>query len=106
MSKNDDARPRKKAKLETYAAHAFPPTNADDEVSYKRNLDLLKAEMDKPGKLRTDVLKELMTATFANRYDLFVNQRDPGTLAEYLQTFPILRKATYVSLCFIFVCGR
>lgn len=47
-----------------------------------------------------------MTATFANRYDLFVNQRDPGTLAEYLQTFPILRKATYVSLCFIFVCGR
>lgn len=101
MAKDGDARPRKKAKLETYAAHAFPPTNADDEVSYKRKFDLLKAEVDKPGKPRTDVLKELMVATFANRFDLFVNHRDPGTLAEYLQTFPILRKATYVSHCFI-----
>lgn len=32
VAKDGDARPQKKAKLETYAAHAFSPTNADDEV--------------------------------------------------------------------------
>lgn len=103
MAKDGDTRPQKKAKLETRAAHAFPPRNADDEVSYKRNLDLLKAEMDQPGKPRTDVLKELMAATFANRHDLFVNHGDPRTVAEYLQAFPMLRKATYVSHSFTFL---
>ena len=98
-SSNKDGPPRKRAKKESSAAHLYPPTNADDEVSYGRNLELLKAELSKP-KPRVDVLKQLMTCTFSNRYDDFVNNGSPATLLEYINDFPPLKKATYVSRLF------
>lgn len=50
---------KKKRKLITGEVHPLPPINGDDEVSYKRNLDLLKTEM-KQQRPRGDALKELI----------------------------------------------
>ena len=41
-----DGAPRKRQKLDGRGAHFYPPVHADD-VSYQRNLDLLKTEMEK-----------------------------------------------------------
>lgn len=46
-------------------------------------------------KPRTEVL---MTQTFPNRWDSYVNQSTPNTLLNYLGLFPLLRKTTYVSI--------
>lgn len=70
--------------------------HADDDASYERNLQLLKAETDKV-KPSSDVLKELMRRTFPNRWDAYVTRSESSTLAEYLAAFPLLKKATYVS---------
>ena len=58
---------------------------------------LLKAEHLK-SKPRPDVLKDLMTRTFANRWTAFVDRNEPPTWLEYLSLFPLLKKATYVSM--------
>ncbi len=89
--------PKKKAKKAVSAAvHVYRPSEADDDVSYSRNLDLLSDELAKP-KPRQDALKQLMTITFANRTDNFINNGKPATLSAYLREFPLLKKATYVS---------
>lgn len=80
----------------TSAQHVFlAPLNAEDEVSYGRNLEALKNEVAKP-KPRIDVLKELMHRTFPNRWDAYVNHGSPATLIEYLSEFPLLKKTAYV----------
>ena len=76
------------------AAHFCPPANADDDVSSKRNMELLNTEMLKT-KPRSDVLKELMRRTFANRWESYVN--NTSTLSEHLSQYPLLKKAPYVS---------
>ena len=45
-TKKTDGPPRKRQKLDGRGAHFYPPVHADD-VSYQRNLDLLKAETEK-----------------------------------------------------------
>ena len=77
------------------SVHFIPPTNADDEVSYGRNLELLKGEMSKT-KPRVDVLKDMMRRTFPNRWEAYINDHNPSTLLEYLSQYPLLKKATYV----------
>ena len=54
----------------------------------------MKAETAKP-KPRIEVLKDLMSQTFPNRWDAYVNHNQPATL---LSLFPLLRKTTYVSI--------
>ena len=91
--------PRKRVKLSDHSCvHSVPPTHAEDEVSYGRNLELLKSEMGKtkPG---VDVLKDMMRRTFPNRWEAYVNGNEPPTLLEYLSQYPLLKKATYV--CFL-----
>ena len=78
--------------------------HGEDDVSYGRNLDLLKAEIVK-SKPRGDVLKDLMTRTFPNRWDAFVNKNQPTTLLEYLSLFPLLKKTTYVSPNGVYIYG-
>lgn len=79
------------------AAHYMqsPPPNADDDTSYKRNVDLLNTERKKP-KPRTAVLKELMRRTFPSRWDEYINSADLP-LSGYLERFPLLKKTPYVS---------
>lgn len=61
---HQDGGPRKRMKLTEHSSvHFVPPTNADDEVSYGCNLELLKTEMGK-AKPRMDVLKDMMRRTF------------------------------------------
>lgn len=109
----DEAGPRKRAKLEDRShVHFCPPVDADDEVSFARNVDLLKEEMAKP-KPQADILKELMRRTFPNRWDAYVSKNEPSTLLEYLQEYPLLKKATYVRiytymyniLCISYTCN-
>ena len=88
----------KRTKLDDQTVHLCPPVHGEDEVSYGRNLDLLKSEMAKP-KPRSDVLKDLMRRTFPNRWDAFVNNQEPPTLLEYIAQFPLLKKPAYVSEC-------
>ena len=85
---------KKRAKKESTAAHFYPPAEAEDEVSYGRNLELLSAELSKP-KPRHDALKQLMS-TFSNPQDNFINNATSSTLSAYLTEFPLLKKATYV----------
>ena len=65
------------------AAHVYPTAEADDEVSYDWNLELLNAELAK-SKPRSDVLKQLMMCTFSNRQDNFV-YRTGTTLSGYIK---------------------
>ena len=93
-----DGAPRKRIKLNEHSAvHFIPPTNADDDVSFGRNLELLKAEMGK-AKPRVDVLKDMLRRTFPNRWETYINGNDPSTLLEYLSQYPLLKKATYVCI--------
>lgn len=91
-----DGTPQKRPKLAGQEVHFYPPVHADDDASYERNLQLLKAETDKV-KPSSDVLKELMRRTFPNRWDAYVTRSEPSTLAGYLAALPLLKKATYVS---------
>ena len=93
----DEGGSRKRAKLDERShAHFYPPVNAEDDISFGRNLELLRAELEKP-KPQPDVLKELMRRTFPNRWDGYTCKNDPATLLEYLQHYPLLKKASYVS---------
>lgn len=65
-------------------------------------MDLLKQEMQKPSR-RPDVIKSLLSRTFPNRWNSFVNNNQPETLAEYIQQFPVLKKCNYVSIIIICV---
>ena len=73
-----------------------PPDNADDEVSYERNLKLLNEEQEKQ-RPRTETLKDLMRRTYSGRWDAFVNHSEPASLSEYIQLYPLLKKSTFVS---------
>ena len=95
---------RKRLKVDDRAIHLCPPTLAEDDVSFGRNIEQLTAELAKP-KPRSDVTKDLMRRTFPNRWDMYVNQNEPPTLLEYLAKYPLLKKASYVSkLCCVHFC--
>ena len=99
----DEGGPRKRTKLsDPVHSHFYPPINADDDVSFERNLSLLKEESEK-AKPQSDVLKELMRRTFPNRWDAYASRNDPPTLLDYLRQYPLLRKASYV--CFYVHCS-
>ena len=54
------APPRKRSTLEhNRAVHLYPPVNGEDDISYSRNLELLKAELGKHSP-RTEALKSLI----------------------------------------------
>ena len=74
------------------AMHSYPPTNAEDSVSFERNLRLLKEEERKP-KSRVDVLKDLMTRTFPNRFDHLVTAVDTVSATQHISDFPLLKKS-------------
>lgn len=73
--------------------HLYPPTHAEDEVSYRRNMGLLKDEQLK-AKPRVQVMKDLMKRTFSNRWSSFLDESP--TLSDYLIDFPLLMKPVYV----------
>ena len=85
----------KRQKLDDQVVHFCPPVHGEDEVSYGRNSELLNSEMAKT-KPRSDELKDLMRRTFPNRWNAFVNKREPATLLEYLSRFPLIKKTVYV----------
>lgn len=89
----------KRPRVEDRTVHLYPPIHGEDDVSYGRNLELLKAEMLR-SKPRTDILKDLMSRTFPNRWGAFVNHNEPATLMEYLSMFPLLKRTTYVRYIF------
>lgn len=70
--------------------------NAEDEVSYKRNLELLQAEIGK-AKPRSEAVKMLLRQTFPNRWQELVAGERWSSVTEYLVDFSVLRKMTYVS---------
>ena len=72
----------------------FPPTHAEDDVSFGRNVELLNAELGKP-KPHVEVM---MCRTFPNRWGLYVNNNEPSTLREYLSLYPLLKKAAFDSI--------
>ena len=86
---------RKKLKLDK-TNHFYPPVNSEDEVSYKRNLELLQAEIEK-AKPRSETVKMLLRQTFPNRWQELVAGERWSSVTEYLVGFSILRKMTYVS---------
>lgn len=90
---NTDECSRKRPKLVDKSMHVYPPTHAEDEVSYSRNIALLKEEQLK-SKPRVQVLKELMKRTFANRWSTFLDSTP--LLSDYLAEFPLLTKPVYV----------
>ena len=96
-SKQDSGH-RKRVKVDEHShAHVFPPAHAEDEVSYGRNLELLQSELGK-SKPRVEALKDLMKRTFPNRWKAYTCDNEPPSLLEYLSKFPLLKKASYVSL--------
>ena len=97
QSRNDSGNSRKRPELDDHIAHVCPPTLAEDDVSFGRNIELLKGELGKP-KPRVEVLKDLMRRTFPNRWKLYVNDNEPSTLLEYLSRYPLLKKASFVSI--------
>ena len=96
-SKSDGDPSPKRLKVEKSAAHFLPPSNAEDAVSFKRNVELLQSELGKP-KPRAEVLKDLMQHTFANRWDSYVNNSNPSTLLEYFSVYPLLKNTAYSSM--------
>ena len=72
-------------------------------MSFERNLKLLKEEELKP-KPRVDVLKDLMSRTFPNRFDSLVNAVDPVSATQHISAYPLLKKSAYVSVYNILVC--
>ncbi len=90
--------PRKRSKLADSTAHVVPPPNADDEISFGRNLELLQAEMGKKNQ-RSDAIKQLMSRTFANRWQKYTDplEPEPSSLNQYLSEYPCLKKLSYVS---------
>ena len=57
---------RKKCKVDCVRKHKYPeiPPSADDDVSCQRNIELLKAESQKP-KPSHETIKTLMVHTYA-----------------------------------------
>ncbi len=88
--------PMKKKRKSDGASHFYaPPPNAEDEVSYKRNVTLLATEMEKT-KPRTDELKSLLRQTFPNRWELLMGKKWDCILS-YLVESPLLKKMVFVS---------
>lgn len=71
------------------------PINAEDEVAFGRNINLLREGFAKP-KEQVEVLKELMRRTFSNQWDVFISKNEPATLLDYPKEYPLLKKASYV----------
>ena len=94
-SANESSPKRPRLSNEDRTVHLYPPTEGEDEVSYGRNVELLKTEWAKQ-KPRVEVVKDLLMRTFSNRFDGFVNKHDPPSLLEYLAEFPMLKKGNYV----------
>lgn len=100
--KKAEGSPRKHLKSKPdHLVHCVPPpAHADDDVSNRRNLSLLKEELEKRSP-SPELLKDLLRRTFAYRWDSFVNCQTPPSLQEYLAQYPVLKKAAYVS---VYVC--
>ncbi len=97
----DPGQPRKRSKLIDSTAHVVPPPNADDDISFGRNLELLQAEMGKKSQ-RSDAIKLLMRRTFANRWKKYTDpvEPEPSSLNQYLLEYPCLKKLSYVSIVY------
>ena len=85
-----DQSSHKRPKLIDKNMHLYPPTHAEDEISYRCNVGLLKEEQLK-AKPRVQVL---MKRTFSNRWSSFLDESP--TLSVYLVDFPLLMKPVYV----------
>ena len=46
-------------------------------------------------------MKDLMRRTFPNQWDAYINNNEPSTLLEYLSQYPLLKKASFVSICIL-----
>ena len=62
--------PGSRPKKDTAAAHFVPPLEAEDEVLYQHNMELLQGELLKR-KPCTTVLKDLMQRTLSNHFKAF-----------------------------------
>ena len=62
--------PGSRPKKDTATAHFVPPLDAEDEISYQYNMELLRGESSKR-KPCTTVLKDLMQHTLSNHFKAF-----------------------------------
>ena len=87
---------KKKRKCDSASHFYAPPPNAEDHISYERNVTLLTSEMEKP-KPRTEELKSLLRQTYPNRWELLMGKKW-NSITSYLAEFPLLKKMIYVSI--------
>ena len=78
----------------------LPPDDADDEVSYERNLKLIQDEQEKP-RPRAEALKDLMHRTYSGHWDAFVNHTEPASLSEYIQLYSFFKEEHICKLILI-----
>lgn len=83
---SDCGPPCTQIKLKNWAPHSYPPINADDGESYKKNIRLLEVELDKP-KPKLDVLKALMARTSNNCFQELLNSDNPVTVKQQVENF-------------------
>lgn len=76
--------------------HKYPeiPLLADDDVSMKRNLELLKEESLNSNPSHEN-LKTLMVRTYNARRAALLDSQYP-TVFSFIKEFPVLKRCTYV----------
>ena len=62
--------PESTPKKDTAAAHFVPSLDAEDDISYQHNMELLRGELSKRKPCKT-ILKELMRHTLSNHFKAF-----------------------------------
>ena len=88
----------KKVKIDSGLKHNYAniPPSADDDEANERNIELLLEEFSKV-KPSQDIIKTLLTRTFAYRRSQMLNDPD-FSVSRYIGHYRMLKKAIYVSL--------
>ena len=82
--------------MECINKHKYPeiPLSADDDVSMRRNFELLKEESLKSNPSHEN-LKTLMARTYTARRAALLDSQYP-TVSSFIKEFPVLKRCTYV----------
>lgn len=85
----------KKNKLESMTAqHSYPQIPSCDDVSYERNMRRMTKELEKT-KQNHDILVDLRTQTFPNRWKCVINEQHP--VSSVCDKFLLLKSPGHVS---------
>ena len=89
----------KRQRLNSIQKHKYPliPPSAEDELSNKTNLDLLREECDRPKHGDPSKVKELFVRTHSIRRKSILSEESDVTFQSILQDFKMLEKTSYVS---------